>query len=31
VIAIESAKTLLLERDAIIDLANRANISIVAR
>jgi UDP-2,3-diacylglucosamine hydrolase len=31
VIAIESAKTLLLERDAIIDLATRANISIVAR
>ena len=31
VIAIESAKTLLLERDAIVDLANRANISIVAR
>ena len=31
VIAIESAKTLLLERDAIIDLANGANISIIAR
>ena len=31
VIAIESRKTLLLERDAIIDLAERANISIVAR
>ena len=31
VIAIESGKTLLLERDAIVDLAQRANISIVAR
>ena len=31
VIAIESGKTLLLERDAIIDLAERAKISIVAR
>jgi DUF1009 family protein len=31
VIAIEAGKTLLLERDAIIDLANRSNISIVAR
>ena len=31
VIAIESGKTLLLERDAIIDLAGRAKISIVAR
>src|SRR5204862_3551409 len=30
-IAIEAGKTLLLERDAIIDLANRSNISIVAR
>jgi hypothetical protein len=31
VIALEAGRTLLLERDAIIDLANRANISIVAR
>jgi len=31
VIAIEAGKTLLLERDAIVDLAKRANISIVAR
>ena len=31
VIAIESGKTLLLERDAIVDLAERAKISIVAR
>ena len=31
VIAVESGKTLLLERDAIVDLARRANISIVAR
>jgi UDP-2,3-diacylglucosamine hydrolase len=31
VIAIEPGKTLLLERDAIVDLANRSNISIVAR
>ncbi len=31
VIAVESEKTLLLERDAIVDLANRAKISIVAR
>jgi UDP-2,3-diacylglucosamine hydrolase len=31
VIAVEAGRTLLLERDAIIDLANRANISIVAR
>ena len=31
VIAIEAGKTLLLERDAIIDLARRAKISIVAR
>ena len=30
VIAVESGKTLLLERDAIVDLANRADISIVA-
>ena len=30
VIAVESGKTLLLERDAITDLANRANISIIA-
>ena len=30
VIAVESEKTLLLERDAIADLANRANISIIA-
>src|SRR6266849_891537 len=31
VIAIEAGKTLLLERDAIVDLANRAEISIIAR
>ena len=31
VIAVEAGRTLLLERDAVIDLANRANISIVAR
>jgi DUF1009 family protein len=31
VIAIEAGKTLLLERDAIVDLANRSKISIVAR
>jgi len=31
VIAVESGKTLLFERDAIGDLARRANISIVAR
>ena len=31
VIAVETGRTLLLERDAIIDLANRSNISIVAR
>jgi DUF1009 family protein len=31
VIAIEAGKTLLLERDTIVDLANRASISIVAR
>ena len=31
VVAVESGKTLLLERDAIVDLARRANISIVAR
>ena len=31
VIAIESGKTLLLERDAIVDLARRADLSIVAR
>ena len=31
VIAVEAGRTLFLERDAIIDLANRANISIVAR
>jgi DUF1009 family protein len=31
VIAIEAGKTLLLERDGIVDLANRSNISIVAR
>ena len=30
VIAVEAGKTLLLERDAIADLANRAEISIVA-
>jgi Uncharacterized protein conserved in bacteria len=30
-IAVEAERTLLLERDAIIDLANRSNISIVAR
>jgi DUF1009 family protein len=31
VIAVEAGRTLFLERDAIIELANRANISIVAR
>ncbi len=31
VIAIEAGKTLLLERDAIVDLANRSKISILAR
>jgi len=31
VIAVEAGKTLLLERDAIADLANRSQISIVAR
>ena len=31
VIAVEAGKTLLLERDAIIDLADRAKISILAR
>ena len=31
VIAVETGKTLLLERDAIVDLANRSKISIVAR
>ncbi len=31
VIAVEAGKTLLLERDAIVDLANRSGISIVAR
>ena len=31
VIAVEAGKTLLLERDAIVDLANRSRISIVAR
>ena len=31
VIAVEAGKTLLLERDSIVDLANRAKISIVAR
>ena len=31
VIAVEAGKTLLLERDTIIDLANRSKISIVAR
>jgi DUF1009 family protein len=31
VIAIEAGKTLLLERDAIVDLAERAKISVVAR
>ena len=31
VIAIEAAKTLLLERDAIVDIANRSKISLVAR
>jgi len=31
VIAVEAGKTLLLERDAIIDLANRSEMSIVAR
>jgi UDP-2,3-diacylglucosamine hydrolase len=30
-IAVEAGKTLLLERDAIVDLAKHANISIVAR
>jgi hypothetical protein len=31
VIAVEAGKTLLLERDAIVDVANRSKISIVAR
>jgi len=31
VIAVEAGKTLLLERDDVVDLANRAKISIVAR
>lgn len=31
VIAVQADKTLLLERDAIVDLADRANISIIAR
>jgi DUF1009 family protein len=31
VIAVEAGKTLLLERDAIIDFANRSRISIIAR
>src|SRR5207244_10532509 len=31
VIAVEAGKTLLLERDAIVDLANRSKLSIVAR
>jgi DUF1009 family protein len=31
VIAVEAGKTLLLERDAIVDLANRSKISIVGR
>ena len=31
VIAVEAGKTLLLERDAIVDLANRSKVSIVAR
>ncbi|PYJ51355.1 MAG: hypothetical protein DME87_03645 [Verrucomicrobia bacterium] len=31
VIAVEAGKTLLLERDAIVDLANRSKISLVAR
>ena len=31
VIAVEAGKTLLLERDAIIDLANRSNMSVMAR
>jgi len=31
VIAIEAGKTLLLERDAVVDIANRAKVSIVAR
>jgi UDP-2,3-diacylglucosamine hydrolase len=31
VIAVEAGKTLLLERNAIVDLANRSKISIVAR
>ena len=31
VIAIEARKTLLLEKDAVIDLANRTKISMVAR
>ena len=31
VIAVEAEKTLLLERDAIVDLANRSKISIVGR
>jgi DUF1009 family protein len=30
VIAVEAGKTLLLERDAIVDIANRAKVSIVA-
>ena len=31
VIAVEAGKTLLLERDAIVDLAKRADISIIGR
>ena len=31
VIAVEAGRTLLLERDGIVDLANRSKISIVAR
>jgi hypothetical protein len=31
VIAVEAGRTLLLERDAIVDLANRAKITIIAR
>jgi DUF1009 family protein len=31
VIAVEAGKTLLLERDAIVDLAERSNISLVGR
>ncbi len=31
VIAVEAGKTLLLERNAIVDLANRSKISVVAR